>query len=70
MLFLSLVTGRQYSLRTENHHNDKNEPEYHPLIFRRLELRWQLAERIGAEKRDRQLGTGLTQIVEPNRDAL
>ncbi len=69
MLFFSLLAWRDHALRPKDHHQNKNQAEHHALIFRRLELRGELAQGVTAEQRDRDLGTRLAQTVEPKRQA-
>src|SRR5437867_7110505 len=65
-----LPARRQDALGTKDHHQYQDQAEHHALILRRLKLRRQLTQRITAEQRKRQHGAGLTQSVQPERQAL
>src|SRR4030095_10388549 len=70
MLFSSLLARRQDALGAKDHHQNQDQAEHHALVFRRLELHRQLTQRITSEQGKRQHGAGLTQSVEPERQAL
>src|SRR5258706_13366399 len=80
MLFFSVLLGRrelrrtaarrQKSLRPVDHHENQDQPEHHALVFRRLELRRNLAQVELAEERQREHHARLADDVEPNRQGL
>src|SRR5262245_19388192 len=55
----------QDALRAEDHHDDENQAEHHPLVFRGLELRREVGE---VEPEDAH--AGIAELVQPERQAL
>src|SRR5437762_13192028 len=55
----------QNALRPEDHHEDEDEAEDHPLVLRRLELGREVGEAV-AEDDD----AGVAELVDPQRQAL
>src|SRR5215813_11140637 len=53
------------ALRAEDHHEDQDEPEDHPLVLGGLELGWQVGEVVAEDDRPR-----VAQPVEPEGEAL
>src|SRR5438094_3509572 len=67
MLQLPVLPRREDPLRPKNHHENQNQTKHHALIFRRFELRRELAQGITAKKRYRQHRARLPQRIEPER---
>src|SRR5437773_10740636 len=64
MLQLPVLPRRENPLRPKNHHENQNQTKHHALIFRRFELRRELAQGITAKKRYRQHRARLPQRIE------